>query len=397
MRRYLDEIESLALSISPSYSIEYEGQMDSSALGAAFEILCLRYPVLRSRIVKDERGYLLDVSPSHHPRLIVRDGDERTLREEISRSWDPACEVSRLTLVRSNNRGHVALRMDHAVADGGSKMAMFHELWRIYTDIVNGLDILRKPGWLLPQPPSKLLEERWSGSRRKSSIEPTEQLETFAPCPAIKRVIRFTEEETARLVSTARSSGISVHALISGAITAAQRAQEKSITESARMLFIAPVNMRSRVVPAVGATDTTIFVAQHVGELIVPLRSDPIELGWEIKEQFDASISNRSLTSTIDVLRLLSSRVETPLEQHLAKVSVSNYGVLSPFAHPGDLKIIDFDTPLVNLAWQMYPTFGAYTYEGKLRIPCLCASSLFSEQDVSDLVDETTGQLRQLL
>lgn len=391
LQRYLDHIEAQLRNDAPPHAVEYQGQLDEEALSRAFELLCARHPVLRARIRLDDQGYLLYVPADHHPQLIVLDGDVATLKDVTNRASDSQHALTEIILIRGQSRGYVALRTNHAIADGASKFAMFGELWRLYTDIINGAEIAIDSNPSLPSPPTELLKERWAGIHTIPAPQPMDIPERPIISEVIGRHVHLSEEDTARLLTAARDHKTSVHAIVCGAIVVTLRALGTP-TAPAPMEVVSAINLRKLVAPPVGATETTNFLSGHKATVNVSLNGHHLSTGREIKAQLDTAIAHRELVP-LDLTPVFFSAVETPLEQHLARCSVSNHGVIPPFAHPTELVITDFVRPRERETPVSFPRYGVYTYGGRLNIGCSYPARFFTEEEV----DQHIKKFRELL
>lgn len=388
LQRYLVGIEIQMKGSAPSFAVEFRGTVHPAALSRAFELLYTHHPVLRGRIRRDDKGYLLYVPPNHHPELAILHGNERTLQREAQSPWDITRAVAKLTLIRSETEGFIALRADHAIVDARSLGALFGELWRLYTDIVNGSDTSVDRGVSLPSSPTDLIRQRWG--RIKAEPSTTRTGTPRRVCEALRRRIVLTEYDTTRLLAAARAQRTSVHALVCGAILVALRAHETQ-TEPAPMACRSVVDLRNRVRPPVGSTETTNFLGFHIAEVSVSENADPIIIGREVKKQLDNVIARREL---LDMLDIRSSQLSTSLQQHLANVSITNAGVIPRLAQPADLAITDFLVlPPHKKKSAMFPTYAAYTYDKQLSILCGYPSDFFTDEEVEEIVSRTTAQL----
>lgn len=391
VRRYLDSIEVQMRNRAPSFVVEYHGHLDENVLARAFELLCSRHQVLRGRIRHDGKGYLLYVPPDHHPELIVLKGDESTLGNDVHGPWDITRGVAQLILIRGESRGFVALRADHSIVDGRSLGTMLGELWQLYANIANGSSISVDAGMSLPLSPYGLLKQRLSGLQSAPSpgIMDTPDLPDL--CEALGRRIRLTEEDTARLIAAARAQKTSVHALVCGAILVTLRTLGSSI-EPARMVCLSHVDLRNRVTPAVGATETTNFLGLHRAEVTVPVNGSAVTVGREIKEQLDSAIARGELPP-IDPSKFVSSMVETSLEQYLALISVSNVGIIPKLARPAGLEITDFLVPMRPKKSVKFPSHGVYTFDKRLSVLFSYPSEFFTHEEMEQVVARITKEL----
>lgn len=394
LQRHLDHIEAQLRNDSPPHAVKYRGQLEDTALNHAFELLCARHPILRGRIRTDDHAYLLYVPPDHYPKFRIVDGDERTLDHEMNRRHNPESSLTDAVVVRRESGGFVALRMNHAIADGASKFAIFAELWRLYTDIVAGRNPPTTQNPSLAIPPTELLRQRWRGAQASPAPRPADTPSHPIISEVRGRRIQLNKGDTAQLLAAARSHTTSVHALVCGVVVTALRALATH-PDPAPMEVISAINLRNLVSPPVGATETTNFLSGHKAIVDVSADSNPLTIGQEIKSQIDAAVTHRELVP-LDLAPVFFSQVETPLEQHLARCSISNHGVIPPFTQPPEIAITDFVRPRERETQVYFPRHGVYTYDGRLNIGCSYPSKYFTNDQVDDLVERITKQLHHI-
>lgn len=388
-QRYLDDIE-VQLRSSPSLLLEYTGTINEQHLATAFSLLCSRYPVLRGQVHRDNQGYLLQVKLSDDSKLEVQDEAKSALRRAIRGPWDPTLSVARLILIRRATHGFVVLRTDHAIADGACKIAMFHDLWRLYTDVVNGCVDPLPTNDTLPLPPCKLLKDRWPQFRSNYACGPVhenpkvESSKSVESSESLEGFIHLTPHETTRIKAVARAEKVTVNALISGLILKAHRKQSRSSLGAPTMACLTPINLRERVTPPVGDTDTTVFLGLHKTVVSVHKDATAVQVGREFQSQLSSAIARHDLPSPDRWPEILSSGLATSLERRLALVSITNAAVIRPFPHPNNIRIIDFQA-LTDAPPSRFPTFAVYTYNNELRIRYGYPIAQFDKQDVSQI------------
>lgn len=385
----------------PTNAAKYNGRLDEAALARAFELLSARHPVLRGRIRRDRRGYLLYVPEAPYTEPMLIDGDEGTLRHEAAKPWDGDHGMAQLIIVRGEREGFVGLRVNHAIVNFKALIAIFGELWELYTDIVNGCDVSVVPGVSLPSPPSDLFLQRWG------EIESTAPTESGNPTPALPptgasgpifRRIRLSEKDTSQLIAAAHARSTSVHALISGAITLALHTHGSS-TDPASMIIGSLVDLRRHASPPVGATETTVFTGGHASIITVHRTSDPIEIGREIKRQLEAALANREVLIS-GLLTKGAAKINALRSAHrsIDNVGINNVGVIPRFAQPEDLTITDF---VLNRPSEIPPMLLAYhticTYAGRLSISCMYSSARFTHRQVDHVIEEITEQVSTIV
>ncbi|GHF55949.1 hypothetical protein FHX82_002335 [Amycolatopsis bartoniae] len=386
MKRYLDDLEIRSLDNAPSYVVEYRGELDETALDRSFELVCLRHPVLRGLIHHDGTGYLLHVPPEHQPKLEAHDGGEETLLRIVRSPWDSGKTLAQLVLVRGDQGGFVAFRLDHAIADGGNRMAMFSELWQHYRELkTTGMSTV-EPGNTLPRSPEHLLHERLHGT--ELTQEPGQAKPPKPAHDLLEGRIHLSTVDTKMIVRRAKKAGISVHALVSGAILAAHR-DHGTADGPVAMMYWSPVNVRHRLTPPVGPTETTNLSLIHEALAVVEPEASPVAIGRTLKASLDEAIANHELPTGPP-----TTVFDTSLDRHLAIVLVSNYGVMPPFAEAPGLEIVDFRT-LSPAKVGIYPSYPVYTYGGRLTILSRYPGDLYSADDASQLHKRITANLLQ--
>lgn len=324
LERDLDRLEAAQADISGSRIIEYSGSIDLDLLDRSLQILCDLYPMLRARILSRGSQLYLSASDEHRPQLT----EAGSLDEIVNSPFENADGVGRLSFARAERTGYVGLRLSHAVADGRHFLAVFSDLWRIYTMIVNGEAIAAGAGRSLPRCPSELLRDRWPetlpafGSNISSEVR---VLDLFH-----KRV-RLTVCETADLVATASMQSISVHGLVYGAILTALHSSCMSVHDSLGVLCLSMVDLRSRVTPLVAPTEVTNFAVPHSVPVAVNARDTPVSIGRKISNRIMSDIRNNTIFSGKD-----DDRVRRLV------LSVSNTGVVPTFCRPDNLEFHDF-------------------------------------------------------
>ena len=389
--RYLDDIETQLKDTAPSYCLEYRGSLPADLFTRTVDILASAQPILRARITADDHGLLLRVRGGDRPAVVDLDGGERDLRREIALPWDAEQGVARFIHVRHASGGFVALRMDHAVHDGGLKMFLFRELWHILSRLADGRDVALPPGTSLPVPPSEILAKHYPAGRSRLA-QPQARTYKRQALAAHERVVRLAQIDTKRLVAAARVHETSVHALVCGAILVAQRGRGGG-PKIERMLCLSPVHLRDRVSPPVALPATTRFVGIHKAEVAVGPTADPVAVGREIKEQLEADIERGDLIT--DPIQQPLPWVESGLGTHIAHTSISNYGVIDEFDCPSGMTTTNFRT-LSDMRTGIFPTYAVYTYESRLSIRAVFPTDFYTDDDVNLLISRMTAQLSNI-
>jgi hypothetical protein len=159
------------------------------------------------------------------------------------------------------------------------------------------------------------------------------------------------------------------------------------------MACLSPVDLRTRVTPPVGATDTTMFVGVHRAEVGVWPGADPVAIGLAVRGQLADAIAARKLSIAAEVVRLIATPAGSVLPQRLAMAQVSNSGVIQPgLARPGGLELVDFFMP-ADVVLATFPIYGVYSYQGRLSIRYLFPSVIFTPEEVEEVTGRLYGHL----
>lgn len=372
-RRYLDRYEVAHLGAPTAFVVDLDGELDDSALAAAFGLLCVRHPALRGRVYHDGHGHVLDTRDGRHPP--VRPQETGDYPREVARDWDAGRALS--TVAVSRNR--VALYLDHCVGDGRHMYALCQSLWRYYTDIVTGAKISVPSPRPLPPPPLAVLAERTGADVG----DPTRTPPIGAALPALRyRRVLLTHDETAALVANARAHGVSVYGLLAATAAAVQRNGTDPTT------IWAVIDLRDRVDPPVGATDTTNFASAATTEVT---GSDLVGAAREVRAQVLAAIDTHAPHRNM-VTDAVGASMTLP-RPPLAAAIVSNLGVVAEFVTPPGLTVTGFR--IRPYGWgHPYPMYMASTYGGRLGVDMVFRADTHDDASVTNLTAAVTGALR---
>jgi phenolphthiocerol/phthiocerol/phthiodiolone dimycocerosyl transferase len=391
LKRRLDDIETLLRNIPGTIVVEYRGDLDRDALVTAFHRLAGRYPVLTGRVRSTGAVHCLEVDPDRSPQAVVLPGDERTLRQEIYGAWDASMGVARLICVRGDDRGFVALRVDHSVFDAAMMTAVLRQLWVVYTSLLGGREAELAHRHELPASPAGLLNERWATVR--SLVAPSLDLPEMSDIHSCR--IRLGEAATSVLADTARQHGSSLHGLLCGVVLHAQRAQSP-VVAPAPMSCVSMVDLRNRIEPPVGVLEVANLVAHHKAELVVEAAADPVALGKQLRVQLEEAIAGRQLWLPTDHGRW-SHYVDSVLGRHLATAVINNLGPTPRLPEPDGLAIVDVTVPpLAERAPVDYPSYTVHGYAGELTMWCSFPALHYTESEawrVAHLIEHKLWRL----
>lgn len=384
--RPLDPVEKamLPLENEAQFTIKYRGNLEPTSLSRAFENLCRRYPILRTRVSYDGSDYLLYVQDKNLQMKVIEGGLEDLLGLSGDSLFKTSEEVSidrdlvRLSLVRGDQEGYVMLGVDHAIVDGASLFAIFSDLFNLYTADVSGNGLLVDRGQSLPEPPSILLKERWGEIERHKISRKLSELTYRA---GVCRQVALTESETRLLVEYAKNNGVTVGSYLLGeAVLAFQRNLLRPGQNEVRVQSI--VNVRGHVDPPIGATETTYFCGLSTTAL--RLHNSEIEAGREWKEKLNDSIINRrihfhgvSTDGLADTLVMDSD------------IGFNNPGILPEFRVPDDLEVditeLHFEY-MKTIPVRVHPEFSVAVYTWNKRLKMMLVTHSDKEHVLDDFI-----------
>lgn len=404
LMRKLDALESLFAGTGnyPSDAVVYRGTLDELSLRRAFQLVCAKYPVLCAQLIRDSSGWHMCIPETRESQVRILDGGTVELKQELRSLRSEEDAAARLIVCRGHDSGIVALAVNHALADNPGFSAIFNDLWELYTQIVSQRIVSLDLNPDLPTSAESLLRRHWIQGKEEpasaTSIATNARGSRRANANRVmEHTICLSQVETEDLVRTARNNGTTVHGVVCGAILLALMAQAPSI-ETARMACRSVVNLRDRVSPPVGNTETTVFQGMHRVDLMVSHSSTIVELGKQVREDLEQSISSRELQM---LWHTGKRRLDSELPPHLRQILVTNVGIVPTPSSPPDLEFLD----RVIVGWldgeqiswiAVTPIYLIRTYNGKLRVAGMYPTDCYSADDVTNISKEIAGQLRSI-
>lgn len=360
MRRYLDPYEVAHLGAPTAFVVDCVGRLDDSALAAAFDLLCVQHPALRGHVRHDGHGHVLDTRHGHH--AIFRSQPVHDYPRDVTTEWDVTRSLATLTVNRAKGRVRVALYLDHCVGDGRHMRALCESLWRLYTDIATGAKLTVAPARRLPSPPLKVLASRIGAGH--DGVTATTPVDATLPVLRYRRV-ELTETETQSLIETVRAREVTVYAFLVASVAHVQRATT----------IWAVVDLRDRVEPPVGPTDTTNFAS--AATLDLDPSDDLLTTAKKARAQVLAAIaSNMPRENMRD--NSVGRDMGTP-RGSLSAAIVSNLGGVPSFATPPRLEITGFR--IWPYGWSHpFPMYMASTYRGRLGVDMVFRADVHSDE-----------------
>jgi len=388
------ELKFVLADVTVAFTATVTGPLDGTLLDAAFERLAVSEPVLRSRVVQDDRGLVMEAALARPPALEVLDGGEEDyLREVFSR---PAADwaVARLLQVRAEESDTVVLVLHHAVADARFVLTLFARLWQTYTDLAEGAAVEPAIDGALPRSVESLLPERWTAGppEREGRPDPAEPSPYDPPPVAVApgsrplaHRLRLSVRETERLAGLATEHGVTVHALVCAALLTA-KARAGLAGDRRRLTCRTPIDLRDRVTPPVPGTAATNFISGTLAVVDLPEDGDVVAPARAIREQLREALRlGEPQRLVLDPDRTLRF-VLRPCD-----AVVSNAGAVPDLRVPDGMTVTDVRLLINQVPGN--PTFMVMSYGGRLSIEFLLASSAVT----ADELERFTAAVGELL
>lgn len=395
IERRLDTLEVQVLGEAPAHVLEFSGTLDIGTFERALRELCARHPVLHARVHLDGQRFSFRSSPDYVARVAVLNGNTKTVRQVISQTWDPFEALTSVTVVRRSHNDLLIFRSDHAIADGSAKIALLNELSQLYASALDASDLCGPRPTVLPIAPTKLLTSRTSlapSARTLEKISLRKITEGMPPSnPAHQEVFTFNKTETTKIIRLAKVHGVSVHALICAAIIATHR-KHSPIAGNADIACVSAVNLRQRVRPHVEPTETTNLIGAHIAEVSVPKKPSVVAIACELRRQLEVAVRSQIVLMPWDWDKILSTPANSPIEQHLARVSISNYGHIPKMTHGPAATVLDIKR-LTNTTPATFPFVAIQTYVDELTLQAVYPSTFFESDQVRRICKEVKGTL----
>ncbi len=383
--RHLDAWELSVLGTPFAIGIEYQGDLDATRLARAYENLCARHPILRTQIHQYGGGAALYLPPDHTPTFVVDSGDFDTLMSRICGPWNPAQTTTQLILVTNGTSGYVALRADHAIADGRGNTEFIRQLMTQYVHH-NAEEASLRTAFELPRPPTEILSNRLGRDNFHATPPGSIDVSKWLHRP-IGGQIQFSEEATTNLRQAARDNETTVYGLVTGSIMAAHRT-ECPQRGAVQMTCYSPVDFRTRVAPPVGVLETTNFALMHQSDVMVTDDAEPARTGKAIKARMRVAAT----TSTGDK----HDGKPGCLENNLAHAFVSNVGVIHELPNDTTFNITNFYWLNESTSLPM-PLYWFYTFKNKMTLGYVFDAGYFTVTDGTRLIGKICGNLHRTI
>lgn len=406
IRAELDRVERLFAGTGnyPCDIAEYHGRLDEAAMAQAYVILSHQCPTLSARMRHSEAYCEFDpISEDEDERVRFIDGGAVDLQRDIRELRLQDRDAARLVIAReSRDRGLVALCVNHALFDFPSFGFLFNKLWSLYTRICNGsplssLDVIQYP-LTLPASPERILVERWLDSAASLPASEHVTLQGKKTTPIIQTMVELSTVETNSLIQTSRDKSLTIHQVLCASILTALRNHDTHPAGEEPMVCRSAVNLRDRVEPKIGDTETTVLQGFHEAKLNVSLNADLCQVGSKIKTSFVSDMTKSKLKMAWE---RTSIQADSLLDKKLSQVTVTNWGVLPRLEQPSSLRVIDRMKCWLNgeeASWiGRNPIYILGTYENRLKIVGMYSSAKFASDEVADIMGRIMKPLRELI
>ncbi|MBF6331220.1 phthiocerol/phthiodiolone dimycocerosyl transferase family protein [Nocardia transvalensis] len=385
------------------YSVRTSGDLNLEALDAAYQSVIDAYPVLAARIDTTADGDAVIVTSDARPQVQVGGGDlERGL---AGADLDQQRALSGLTVVRDGAQSCVTLATHHSIADAYHSFGVLEALWARYTDIVDGAaaELACQP---YPKSVEQLLAERGIEGGVPESPAADLAAEQLPPQPPATEPVtlamarhRLTAEETAALAALGHRERVTINGLLSGAVLLAQaELREKPLAE---LIYVYPVNLRTRLTPQIGLTEGTNVLGFATFQA-ADVEPEAVAVGREVCAQLHAGLAEGSIQRS--ALQLSDAQAMARAGEALGDgaIVMTNWGPVPALRSPGALRLTDFrgtfharvapDAP-TQPAWGS--AFLVSTFDGRLSIelPQLDNDPLSGQR----AIDALREQLNRLL
>ncbi len=287
---------------------EYRGKIDPAAMKRAIKLLCDRYPLLRSYVLQDENGYFLEIPEDDNetPEFIVTKAARTELLQkcyELHENMPP--KVSGFILSQEGSGGYFGMDFNHAILDAPSLWVYETELWKLYTNIVNGDDIEYVEPAYLPRSFTEIQQSQ-PNAEHTEEIEEYERLLNESRNQVItdrirEELVQLSPSETSDMARTARASNTTVSALLTGIMAVTLRAQNV-VDDKLPLTVCVMVNQRKYLDSPVSAAETTLGLAPRMVGIDSTRNPDPTVVAREFKNELDKEILR--LKNRVDIAPL---------------------------------------------------------------------------------------------
>ncbi|RDI68401.1 phthiocerol/phthiodiolone dimycocerosyl transferase family protein [Nocardia pseudobrasiliensis] len=370
-----------------------DGVVEPAILEQALHTLAEDHPLLRSRIIDDAAGYLLQYAAGAGPSLRVVDTDEDPFALELNTALTREREVARAALFRHAGDSVVSLAVHHSVADGISTTTLLHMLLDYYTAAAEGRAPAKAHGRGLRPALDSLLAGHQGAEEFPALLNPPTA--ALLPASALGHPVpaqRFgvghlslDRRATTDLQRQAHALGATVTGLLGGTLAAVL-----SHMVDGTIIFRFWVDLRSRLQPPLRPDDELLAVG-YVSTAISTGQGDSAEYAREITTQLKTSVDQGFPQRSVLTLDAEPGHA-TPGTVTLA---VSNLGRLDtpPLPAGAELRSVRFGTT----SPQQNPILFASTTDGRLELDFTYDRTYFTDEQMNRFITEIRSGLTQFI
>lgn len=390
-RRRLDHIEMVLRESAPSFVVEYSGLLSDEMLRRAWAIECSRHALLRAKLYSSDDGCWLTLPNEHQAEIYTACGEVSDLRELCQAAWPEISsgDVARLIHLKAGFGGFLALRVNHAVFDGVSLGFMFRDLWETVKLLTEGHEPVYDVDRCLPRAPSAVLEENDIGA---IFAIPSIDAASLEWSKEIEHDVVLAELDSSRLFVAVRRYDVSVHSVVSAAISLALKLLDKP-HGNGTMTCWSTVDLRARMPrSSLRYSDVTQLTAFHRGLVSFADGDQLFVLADQIKTQLTDDLAHGLIEMNAGAV---ASPGDGSLPRRVARFLITNVGVISQLPPIPGVEVCEVlrgfyegQSTLVD-----FPAFVVSTYDEVLKIVCRFPSLVFTQQE-SEWV---SGQIYRLL
>ncbi|GFG54681.1 acyltransferase [Mycolicibacterium agri] len=283
---------------------ELEGDVDISAMAAAFDSLLEAQPLLGGHIERGSDGRHQFVADDLiHTGLEVVKLDAAFVEPPVR--LDQSESLARLRLIAHDGGAQLTLYIHHSLADGHHQFSLVEELFTYYTALVCTGHVGPVTVRSAPEPLEIALAERHIAKQRRSGLErfmpamfvydlpPSRRAATTSKPPLPLQVPvarrRLSAAHTHALIAFCRANRLRANAVLSAAILLAE--WQLRDTPNIPIPYIYPVDLRYILSPPLSATACTnpLGVATYLAEINDD--TDIVDLARDIAETFQRDVS----------------------------------------------------------------------------------------------------------
>ncbi|MFD4441351.1 hypothetical protein ACFWPK_16425 [Nocardia sp. NPDC058519] len=377
------------------------GALDPAILRTVLDELAAAHPLLRSRVVTDDGvGYFVR-DDEFRPRLDIIEGGEAEYLALVNGPRDWRDGLFRAYLLRAGLRQQIVLAVHHGISDGRSGFALLGQMWRHYTAHATGVAVPEADSdQALPEAMDTLLAEVVSAAEAEAwlteiragaaTMSPDDVPRTLprdgADADPLGRFamqrVELTAEETAELVTAARSHGLSVNSLLTGTALAAIRTRFPE-SGAVPMFCGYAADVRGEFDPPVPA-DTIVNFASGAGVAVSATgETTQLELAHSVETGMRAGLDRREPARFPLAAQLVNDELTAALLSAPPTIAISNIGRLQPHSIPDHIAFVRDDIYAMGPA--MPPKLTAFTIAGRLTLQLEYDTALYSRTQMEKL------------